>query len=53
VTKLEDLRKQIEDLRSNMLKIKEGKTFTHPQVIAASQALDIVINEHHKMMKRT
>ncbi|GAB6153542.1 hypothetical protein JCM17380_22920 [Desulfosporosinus burensis] len=42
--------KQIEELRLKMLKIKEGKSLTDPEVLAASQRLDIVLNKYHDLI---
>ncbi|HBW36896.1 aspartyl-phosphate phosphatase Spo0E family protein [Desulfosporosinus sp. BICA1-9] len=42
--------KQIEELRFKMLKIKEGKSFTDPEVLAASQRLDIDLNKYHDLI---
>ena len=47
---LEKLIKQIEQLRLNMIKIKEGRSYTDPEVITASQELDAVLNKYHEMM---
>ena len=49
---LEEIMKQIEELRQSMIKIKEGKTFfTDQEVITASQMLDAVLNEYYKVLK--
>jgi hypothetical protein len=52
MSELEELIKQIEELRSSMIKVKEGRTYTDPEVIAASQELDVVLDKYHKMMMR-
>jgi len=37
-----------------MIKIKEGKSFSDPEVVTASQELDVVLNEYHEMkMKKS
>ena len=43
---LDELIKEIEKLRLYMIQIKEGKSFTDPEVVAASQALDAVLNKY-------
>ena len=50
MSELEELIKQIEELRSIMIKIKEGRSYTDPEVITASQELDAVLNKYHEMM---
>ncbi|MFZ3129831.1 MAG: aspartyl-phosphate phosphatase Spo0E family protein [Desulfosporosinus sp.] len=54
MSELEELIKQIEELRSNLIKIKEGKSFTDPEVLAASQELDVVLDKYQVMrMKKS
>jgi hypothetical protein len=50
VSGLEALIKQIEELRLNLIKIKEGKSFTDPEVLAASQELDVVLDRYQVML---
>lgn len=50
ISELEELIKQIEELRSSMIKIKEGRSYTDPEVIAASQELDAVLDKYQEMM---
>jgi len=50
VSELDRKLKQIEELRFKMLKIKEGKSFTDPEVLAASQRLDIDLNKYHDLI---
>jgi hypothetical protein len=52
LSELEELIKQIEELRSNLIKIKEGKSFTDPEVIAASQELDVVLDKYQVMLMK-
>jgi len=33
-----------------MIKIKKDKYFSHPEVVAASQDLDAVLNEYQEML---
>ncbi|MGI6119099.1 MAG: aspartyl-phosphate phosphatase Spo0E family protein [Desulfosporosinus sp.] len=49
---IEELLKQIEELRANMVKIKEGRTLTDSEVVTASQMLDAVLNEYYKLLKQ-
>ncbi|HBP65253.1 MAG TPA: aspartyl-phosphate phosphatase Spo0E family protein [Desulfosporosinus sp.] len=42
---------EIENLRSNMIKIKVGKYFSHPEVVAASKALDTVLDKYQVMIE--
>ncbi len=43
--------KQIEELRANLYKIVDGRTFTDQEVVAASQKLDVVLNEYYRLLK--
>jgi len=52
VSEIEELIKQIEELRLSMIKIKEGKTYTDPKVVAASQELDTVLNKYQEMLRK-
>ncbi|EHQ89213.1 aspartyl-phosphate phosphatase Spo0E family protein [Desulfosporosinus youngiae] len=47
---IEDLIKQIEELRSKLIKVKEGRAYTDPEVIAASQALDEVLDKYQELL---
>lgn len=47
---LDDLIKQIEELRLNLVRIKEGRTYTDPEVIRASQALDEVLDKYQELL---
>ena len=47
---LEKLIKEIEKLRLYMIQIKEGKAFTDPEVVAASQQLDAALNKYQEMV---
>src|SRR5680860_1360373 len=50
--KLDELIRQIEELRSSMIKAKEGRSYTDPEVIAASQELDSVLDKYQEMMMK-
>jgi len=52
VSELQELIKKIEELRSSMVKIKEGKSFTDPEVITASQMLDAVLDRYQVMLMK-
>ena len=52
MSELEELIKKIEVLRSNMIRIKEGKSYTDPEVITASQELDVVLDKYKEMMMK-
>lgn len=46
---LKELNMEIEILRSTMIRIKEGKCFSHPEVVAVSQDLDAVLDRYQVM----
>ena len=50
VYELEELIQQIEKLRLDMIKITEGKSYTDPEVVAASQKLDAVLDKYQEMV---
>jgi len=50
MSKIKELIEEIEELRLNMIKIKEGKSFSDPEVVTASQELDKILDKYHKMM---
>ena len=52
MSKLKDLNKEIEYLRSKMISITEGKYFSHPEVVAASQDLDAVLDKYQVMLQK-
>ena len=52
MSELEELIKQIEELRLSMIKIKEGKSYTDPEVISASQMLDAVLDKYQDMLMK-
>ena len=35
-----------------MIKIKEGKSFTNPEVVAASQKLDVALDKYQEIMMK-
>lgn len=50
MSELKEIMKVIEGLRSKMLKIKEGKSYTDPEVVAASQELDTVLDKYQELL---
>lgn len=52
MSELEELIKQIEELRASMVKIKEGRSYTDPEVITASQMLDAVLDKYQEMLMK-
>ena len=51
IFELKELVREIEHLRSKMIKIKEGKYYSHPEVVAASQELDFVLDKYQEMQE--
>lgn len=51
MSELEEMMKELEKLRANLLKITEGITLTDPEVMVAGQMLDAVLNEYYKLLK--
>ncbi|KJR49352.1 hypothetical protein UF75_0192 [Desulfosporosinus sp. I2] len=52
MSEIEELIKRIEELRLNMIKAKEGRSYTDPEVVAASQALDEVLDKYQEMLMK-
>lgn len=48
---IDELIKQIEALRLELINIKVGKAYTDPDVITASQKLDMVLNKYQELMR--
>lgn len=48
---INELIKQIERLRLDLISIKEGKAYTDPDVVTASQKLDEVLNKYQDFVK--
>jgi thymidylate kinase len=51
VQKIQDVLKNIEDLREQLKNIAESKDLTDISVIDASQRLDDVLNDYYKLIK--
>jgi Spo0E like sporulation regulatory protein. len=49
---IEEIMKQIEELRLSLIRIKEGKTFTDQEVVTASQMLDAALNKYYIMLRQ-
>jgi len=48
VSVINGLIKQIEELRTDLVRIKVGRAYTDPKVVIASQKLDQVLNQYHE-----
>ncbi|WP_407314013.1 Spo0E family sporulation regulatory protein-aspartic acid phosphatase [Desulfosporosinus sp. SB140] len=53
MSEIKELIKRIEELRLNMIKTQEGRAYTDPLVITASQKLDDVLDEYQEMLMLT
>lgn len=45
--------KQIEELRTDLVRIKVGRAYTDPEVVIASQKLDQVLNQYHELVDKS
>ena len=52
MSEIEELINRIEELRLNMIKAKEGRTYTDPEVVATSQELDDALDRYQEMLMR-
>lgn len=50
MAELTELQEMIEKLRSKMYDIAQGKKLTDPEVVRASQMLDVILNEYQRML---
>lgn len=50
MAELIEIRAMIEQLRAKMNEIALGKTLTDPEVVRASQLLDVLLIEYQKML---
>jgi hypothetical protein len=48
---INELIKEIEKLREDLIKIKVGREYTDPDVVTASQKLDDVLNKYQELVK--
>lgn len=51
ILELKRLINKIERLRLKMIQIKVGKYYSHPEVVAANQDLDVVLDKYQEMIK--
>ena len=47
---LGELIKEIEVLRAILIKVKQGRSYTDPEVVDASQELDYALDKYHVML---
>ena len=52
MNEIKELINQIEEFRLKMIKAKDGKSFTDPEVVTASQMLDLVLDKYQEMLMR-
>jgi len=52
MSEIEELIKRIEELRLNMIKAKEGRSYTDQEVVATSQELDAVLDKYQEMLMK-
>lgn len=52
MSEISELIKRIEELRVNVIKTKEGRAYTDPAVVAASQELDVVLDLYQEMLMK-
>ena len=48
---LQEILKTIEEIRTKLNRMAEGKSLTDPEVVSVSQLLDGLLNEHQRMTK--
>lgn len=48
---IDELIKEIEALRLELINIKVGRAYTDPDVVTASQKLDVVLNKYQELVK--
>lgn len=51
MSKLEEILKTIDELREHLHHLAETRDLSDPEVIAASQMLDVILNEYQRQMK--
>ena len=52
MSELKELIKQIESLRAKMIYIQEGASYSDPEVVAASQKLDAVLDKYQVLLRK-
>ena len=50
-TIIDVLIKRIEELRSDLVRMKVGRAYSDPEVVSASRKLDDVLNEYQELVK--
>ncbi|HOJ78847.1 MAG TPA: aspartyl-phosphate phosphatase Spo0E family protein [Bacillota bacterium] len=49
---IDALKQQIQELRQKLKEIAENKSFTDPEVVGASQMLDVLLNEYERLLRK-
>lgn len=52
MSELDELIKQIGELRLSTINVKDGKSYTDPEVVAACQELDAALDRYQGMLMR-
>lgn len=52
MNEIEKLINQIEEFRLKMIEAKDGRSFTDPEVVIASQMLDLVLDKYQEMLMK-
>lgn len=52
MNEIEKLINQIEEFRLKMIKAKDGRSFTDPEVVTASQMLDLVLDKYQEILMK-
>ncbi|BAU28239.1 Spo0E like sporulation regulatory protein [Aneurinibacillus soli] len=52
MNEIEELLKQIEELRRTLNSLATEKSLSDPEVLTASQMLDALLNEYEKLIRR-
>ncbi|SPF35917.1 Spo0E like sporulation regulatory family protein [Candidatus Desulfosporosinus infrequens] len=52
MSEINELIKQIEELRMNVINTKEGRAYTDPVVVAASQKLDDALDRYQELLMK-
>lgn len=50
MSELKELINRIEELRTNLIEIQIGKSYTDPDVVSASQKLDTLLDKYQVLM---
>ena len=52
MSELEELIKQIGELRINLIRTKRGKAYTDPEVVVVSQELSTVLGKYRELVDK-